>query len=54
MANVAQPVGALAGIYGGDYFGELMKYEFDAKNKPSAMYRSGAKNYVSLDGDVRI
>lgn len=36
------------------YFGELMKYEFDAKNKPSAMYRSGAKNYVSLDGDVRI
>jgi len=36
------------------YFGELMKYEFDAKNKPSAMYRSGAKNYVSLDGNVRI
>ena len=37
-----------------DQFGELMKYEFDAKNKPSAMYRSGAKNYVSLDGNVRI
>lgn len=36
------------------YFGELMKYEFDDKNRPSAMYRSGAKNYVSLDGDVRI
>ena len=31
-----------------------MKYEFDAKNKPSAMYRSGAKNYVSLDGDVKV
>ena len=31
-----------------------MKYEFDAKNKPSAMYRSGAKNYVSLDGDIKV
>jgi hypothetical protein len=37
-----------------DQFGELMKYEFDAKNKPSAMYRSGAKNYVSLDGDIKV
>ena len=36
------------------YFGELMKYEFDDKNRPSAMYRSGAKNYVSQDGDVRV
>lgn len=35
------------------YFGELMKYEFDDKNRPSAMYRSGAKNYMSQDGDVR-
>ena len=25
-----------------------------AKNKPSAMYRSGAKNYVSLDGDIKV
>ena len=28
------------------YFGELMKYEFDAKNKPSAMYRSGARTIL--------
>lgn len=30
------------------YFGELIKYEFDAKNKPSTMYRSGAKNHIIL------
>ena len=37
-----------------DQFGELMKYEFDAKNKPSAMYRSGAKNYISSDGNIKV
>ena len=37
-----------------DQFGELMKYEFAAKNKPSAMYRSGAKNYISSDGNIKV
>ena len=37
-----------------DQFGELMKYEFDTKNKPSAMYRSGAKNYISSDGNIKV
>ena len=37
-----------------DQFGELMKYEFDSKNKPSAMYHSGAKNYISSDGNIKV
>ena len=45
-------VNSILGII--DQFGELMKYEFDAKNKPSAMYRSGAKNYISSDGNIKV